>query len=412
MDKEHYNEMVSALNVLEQSGELKEKKLYLFGHCNATEELAGLLIERQYKPTAILDNNTAKHGKNYRNIPIEAPQTILSDDQEKAFVCIVARAYAAMASQLKGLGYKGQIRKLVDYNSYAEYSLSEDTRSRMKRREVQGEEKIRALKKKYPGCFVILCPFAALGDIYFCMSYLQYFLEKRNRRQCVIGVIGSACAQVVNLFGENNVEVFSQKDMDEMIQAALYLGDQGTFIPHQDRPYIVNLSKALYEKLIPLEKIYCCGVFGLLPSTKPCLPTLLQPYSKLEEIKAGRSVIFSPYAKSVAALNSKVWGQIVEYYLDKGYVCYTNVVGKEKPLPGTYSISPLISEIQSVVERAGLFIGIRSGLCDVIREASCRKIALYPDYQYCDTKWKAIDMYWLDGWENIVVEEEFQWNRG
>ena len=71
MDKEHYNEMVSALNVLEQSGELKEKKLYLFGHCNATEELAGLLIERQYKPTAILDNNTAKHGKNYRNIPIE-----------------------------------------------------------------------------------------------------------------------------------------------------------------------------------------------------------------------------------------------------------------------------------------------------------------------------------------------------
>ena len=113
----------------------------------------------------------------------------------------------------------------------------------------------------------------------------------------------------------------------------------------------------------------------------------------------------------MTALNLKVWKQIIEGYLSKGYICYTNVAGEEKPLPGTYAISPNISEMQSVVERAGLFIGIRSGLCDVIREASCEKIALYPDYQYCDTKWKAIDMYWLDGWENIVVGEEFQWNK-
>ena len=54
---------------------------------------------------------------------------------------------------------------------------------------------------------------------------------------------------------------------------------------------------------------------------------------------------------------------------------------------------------------------IRSGLCDVIREASCQKIALYPDYYYCDTKWKAIDMYRLESWENIVVEEGFQWKK-
>ncbi|EOS76585.1 hypothetical protein C819_01857 [Lachnospiraceae bacterium 10-1] len=409
MDKEHYNEMVSALNVLEQSGELKEKKLYLFGHCNATEELAGLLIERQYKPTAILDNNTAKHGKNYRNIPIEAPQTILSDDQEKAFVCIVARAYAAMASQLKGLGYKGQIRKLVDYNSYAEYSLSEDTRSRMKRREVQGEEKIRALKKKYPGCFVILCPFAALGDIYFCMSYLQYFLEKRNRRQCVIGVIGSACAQVVNLFGENNVEVFSQKDMDEMIQAALFTKDADTFIPHQDRPYVVDLSRALYGKLIPLEQIYCCGVFGFPQNTKPVEPSVFKDYPALGSISEGKAVILSPYAKSVTALPESIWRGIVEFYIKQGYKCYTNVAGDERPLEGTEGINPSIAEIKSVVERAGTFIGIRSGLCDVLRTARAKKTALYPDYNYCDTQWKAIDMYALEGWDNRVVKDDFVW---
>ena len=28
---------------------------------------------------------------------------------------------------------------------------------------------------------------------------------------------------------------------------------------------------------------------------------------------------------------------------------------------------------------------------------------------YCDTKWKAIDMYHIEGWENIVVGEEVSW---
>lgn len=35
-------------------------------------------------------------------------------------------------------------------------------------------------------------------------------------------------------------------------------------------------------------------------------------------------------------------------------------------------------------------------------------MALYPDYNYCDTKWKAIDIYALEGWENIEVGGEFQ----
>lgn len=409
MDKEHYKEMVSTLNELEQSGELNGKKLYLFGHCNATEELADLLIERHYKPIAILDNNTAKHGKNYRNILIKAPKEILSENQEKTFVCIAARAYAAMASQLKRLGYKGQVRKLVDYNSYADYSLSEDTIQRMKAREAAGEKKLHTLKKKYLDCLVILCPFAALGDIYFCMSYLKYFLEKRNKGKCVVGVIGSACAQVVSLFGENNVEIFSQKDMDEMIQAALFMRDADTFIPHQDRPYVVDLSRVLYKKLIPLEQIYCCGVFGLPKGTKPIEPFVFKDYPALDSVPEGKAVILSPYAKSVTTLPESIWQRIVECYRKQGYKCYTNVAGDERPLEETEAINPSIAEIKSVVERAGTFIGIRSGLCDVLRTVRAKKTALYPDYNYCDTQWKAIDMYALEGWDNRVVKDDFIW---
>ena len=411
MDKLHYQEMKTNLDELLQKNIIQNKRLYLFGHCNATEELADLLQSKGFAVDAILDNSAAKQGKNYNQIPIQPPSAVLSVPPEEAVVCIAARAYAAMADQLRRLGYHGQIRKLVDYNTYAEYSFSSETISRKQQRLERGMILLRQMQERHPDCFKILCPFSALGDIYFTMSYLPHFMKKRGLGKCVIGVIGEACGQVVRLFGHYPVEVLAQKDMDEVIQAALYTEDESTFIPHQDRPYVVNLSKALYIKQIPLETIYCCGVFGLLADTKPCPPAFFKPYDRLEEIPKGRAVILSPYAKSVTALKPEIWRQVIRDYQGRGYVCYTNVAGDEKPLPDTIPISPAISEMRSVIERAGTFIGIRSGLCDVIRESSCRKIALYPDYYYCDTKWKAIDMYWLEGWENIVVGEDFSWSR-
>ena len=128
-------------------------------------------------------------------------------------------------------------------------------------------------------------------------------------------------------------------------------------------------------------------------------------------MEKGNSVIFSPFAKSVPVFPAAFWRDIVKYYKDKGYSCFTNVAGKEHPLPGTLGISPDISQMQSAVEYAGTFVGIRSGLCDVIKYAKCRKIALYPDYCYCDTRWKAIEMYALEGWENIAVKDGFRWER-
>lgn len=423
MDKQHYEEMVSSLLELEQDDCIQGKRIYLFGHCNATEELADLLIAKNYYPVAILDNNANKHGKKYRGIRIVKPQDILKDDQEQTIVCIVARAYAAMSDQLKRLGYKGPVRKLVDYNSYADYSLSEETIARMGVRVERGKKILDSVIEKYPDYFKILCPFQALGDIYIMMSYLPYFLKEQGKKKCVICVIGSACGQVVNLYFDNGngridttagtfeyvLEIFSQKDMDELTQAAIYTQDEESYIAHQDRPYVNNLFKALYIKKIPLEQIYCCGVFGLPKKTKPVVPTNFHEYGDIQSIPKGNAVILAPYAKSVTALPAEIWKDVVSYYNNLGKICYTNVVGDEQPLEGTIAISPKIGEMKSVVERAGCFVGIRSGMCDVIRTADASMTALFPDYNYCDTQWKSIDMYYMDGWTNIVVDENFKW---
>lgn len=411
MEAHYYREMAENCEKMRQSGILENKHIFLFGHCNATEKMAELLAQKGYTIAAILDNNREKHGKVYRDVPVVPPDLVLSEDAGKAVVCIATRFYESMYAQLRQLGFTGEIWKMVDYNTYAEYSLSDETIERKRKRMEHGKYIVSELERKYPGYFRVFCPFSALGDIYFCMSYLPYFLQGHDRKNYVMCVAGNACAKVVELFDDCPVEVMPQKELDAAIQAELYIQDKNAFIAHQDRPYVVNLSKALYSKKIPLEKIYCCGVFGLTQDTKPVVPKRWNEDADFDFIKKNRAVILSPYAKSVTALPAKVWEDLISDYRGRGYQIFTNVAGDEVPLQGTTSISPAINEMKSIVERAGTFIGIRSGICDVIRTADCRKIALYPDYNYCDTKWKAIDIYAIDTFENIVVKDDFVWRK-
>lgn len=415
MENRLYAEMQYNLEQIIDNNDLSIKKIFLFGHCNATLELIDLLESKGLKTTAILDNSDVKQGQVYKGAVVVYPAKIneLAGDnsEDDSIVLITSRFYASMLMQLRELGYEGPVRKLIDYNTYAEYSLSQDTIARMSAREKHGEELLNSLSAKYPGYFKTFCPFNALGDIYFMMSYWGAFAKSRNIGYAVFCVPSPVLADVIHMFGDYHVEVYEQKELDAMIQAALYTHDENSFIAHQDRPYVVNLSKALYIKKIPLEQIYCCGVYGLPKDTLAAKPNAnRQVYKDIENIPEGKSVIFSPYAKSVTALKPEVWEEAINYYTKAGYKCYTNIVGDERPLAETEGISPSLSELKSVIERAGTFIGIRSGLCDVIREAKAKKIALYPDYNYCDTKWKAIEMYWIDQFDhNLLATEEIKW---
>ena len=456
MERERFIEMTENLKHLYDEGVLEGRDIYLFAHCGATMELADELLKKGIRPVAILDNNPAKYGMGYKGIPVCEPLSAVRSQRlhrsqgsrgadgsqgsqepqqsREPIILIVSRFYEQMASQMRNLGFTGRIEKLTDYNSYAEYSLSPETLIRKSERLKKGIERLKEIKAGHKDCFIVFCPFPALGDVYFCMSYLKAYLDMIGKRcgnnsdenddrsgdssdsrlssgcgGCLVCVVGNAQRQVAELFDYTDVLMLSQKDMDEAVQAVIYTGDPDCYIAHQDRPYVVDLHKALFKKCIPLETVYKCGIFGLPQDTRPTLPVKWEKFEYPEGVPHERTAIISPYAKSVASLPESLWADVVDDLKDSGYRIYTNVSGDEKPLGGTEAISPKIAEMRSAVEQAGLFIGIRSGMCDVIKTADCRKIALYPDYFYCDTKWKSIDMYSIDGFENVVVKDGDTW---
>ena len=80
MEKLLYKEMVENLDLLFSRNIIQSKKIFLFGHCQATEKLADLLLGKGLKVMAILDNNAAKYGTRYRGIEIRPPFVIMREE--------------------------------------------------------------------------------------------------------------------------------------------------------------------------------------------------------------------------------------------------------------------------------------------------------------------------------------------
>ncbi len=108
----------------------------------------------------------------------------------------------------------------------------------------------------------------------------------------------------------------------------------------------------------------------------PCFPEIPSEIWEERGVAGGRTVIISPEANSVTGLRVSFWNELTLELRKRGYcvfVCNKNTKGYQADrLFFTYE------QGKSLLEYAGYFIGIRSGLCDIISTARCRKVILYP----------------------------------
>ena len=217
-------------------------------------------------------------------------------------------------------------------------------------------------------------------------------------------VAGEGCRQVAGLFSVNPVVALNQTEMDELVQAIIYQQEGNCIIAHHDRPYTDNIIRYLGKRFLSFIDYYRYGVFGLDRDAPTATPTHCAPYENPDGIPPGKSVILSPYAKSVVELPTAFWEGIATKYAGEGFCVYTNTTGAEKPIGGTAPLQVPISQMIPAVEHAGAFVGIRSGLCDVLSTARCRKTVIFPDCHYSTTPHKVRDFFALPGWDAIVAD--------
>ena len=148
--------------------------------------------------------------------------------------------------------------------------------------------------------------------------------------------------------------------------------------------------------------------------SKPIIPHYLKGQS-LEELKMligsnftsfSKIVIISPYSySSPFNLEKEFWIELTKKLKELGYIVMTNASKKEEIIDGNLRINFGFQEMIAIAEEIGFFIGIRSGLFDIISSTNCRKIILYPKFTYPFSKINYKDMDILSKGRNVIQIE-------
>lgn len=232
---------------------------------------------------------------------------------------------------------------------------------------------------------VFLCN-RGMGDtLYFC-TYLKAYKEQFNRR--IVLIAAENHKFIIELYREFIDEVIYVSELQcnamckafahDMVMknmrfvfpkdAMLYLGYKGIRI--NDLPKI-------QLKLPESTSMY----FPKVELNQESINFLLEKYQLFNK----KLILISPNAVTIKKINKDLWHHIVKYYTERHYIVLTNLKNQgEKAIEGTIGICEdigLIFELSKYVEK---FIGLRSGLCDLLAFSTCDMQIIYPN-DVCET---------------------------
>lgn len=116
----------------------------------------------------------------------------------------------------------------------------------------------------------------------------------------------------------------------------------------------------------------------------PYDPTEVDEIFRTHGLIPGRTVLLAPYAgkHDMWDIPMTFYAELARMLQEKGFTVCTNSGDpqKEPPVPGTEPLLVPHRLMRAFCERAGGFVGLRSGLCDIVAAAKgCRKIVLFGD---------------------------------
>lgn len=96
-----------------------------------------------------------------------------------------------------------------------------------------------------------------------------------------------------------------------------------------------------------------------------------------EKIK-NKIVIINPYSSSkTICFCVELLSMIIEKLKGKGFCVYSNIVGEQKPLSGTYPLRCGLLEMYSIADEIPLVVSVRSGIMDWLVSTNSKKFVIY-----------------------------------
>lgn len=246
-------------------------------------------------------------------------------------------------------------------------------------------------------CVFFTCAFAGIGDAYLVGCYIEEWLKKNKVADYRFLLCGKSEKKMIEALFPllKDKCVLITQTQHEWLRNFTRLCDfkpDFYFFHHYDymQPHLQLTEKLQGYRGLNMRDLYLWKMG--LPQNSICRQPSA-PLGQEQEISAifskfglqkGKTVVIAPYSTCLGGLSDKFWGPIVDSLKARGYSVCSNCNSTEKPVIGTCGIFIEFKYLLNFINTAGYFIGIRSGLCDVISSCSAHMIVIHP---YHSVQW-------------------------
>lgn len=394
-------------NIIHEGKIYPGDKIVIFSDTKTTRHIIDIL--QGYDILAVLDNDKEKEGSCCGGVRVYNPEIYLAGAHRDDIKIIVpTKSYKAICEQLHGLGYIIDKQVFVSYVEYEHYNGQQ-----MSEEYLEGREIYQKIREIYPKERLYYITFNGIGDTYLAGLYLRDRMEYDRVSRGVVLFVSDTCRRTFSILdhGANVTGEYVVGDLDAALKLLLFIKQTG-----YDKLNACNVTHSFDF----IDPGYLRGYKGLDFNTMVQIGSYHAPTKKTEvkvfsddssdillknNLTEGKTVILSPYAKSSKELSPDFWIELSEKLIAAGYIVCTNVAGSEQAIEGTIPLSTPLEQIFDLVERCGIFIGLRSGLCDLISRARAKKIILYSLGQ----SWGGDYTYSFFGLKNMGFADENTW---
>lgn len=369
-----------ALDPLLKNGKItKQDRLVLFGATKTAGCAARQL--RDYQVSAFWDNSEQLAGTTVDGILVEKPRAQVGDVK----ILVASRRYQEICEQLQALGYEPGKQVFVIFSVRLSVGLSgERLRWLVEERILEGKRVYEEIRAGYPEETIFVRPWQGTGDIYLLGAYMDEMLENNQADKYVLTVTTMSIKKTIELFGVNTI-ICGQEDAFKMLQFGRLMGFEElgmvSLNDNLDQRDLVKIrgfkgldSHTLFQKLVFRCRERVTNFHFYQESSDEIFDRYRLP--------KGKTVLLSPYALTIDEIPMERWERMAEKLMQKGMTVCTNVGSdKEAPIKGTQGVFIPYKQIVDFAEKAGGFIGLRNGLCDIISSTHARLAAIYPKHK-------------------------------
>lgn len=352
--------------------------IVIYGECNGAHIIAKELKDKYNY--LIVDRSYKKIGKEINDEIINDAKKILEKHNSNYRIFVTIYHYQEVCEYLKYYGYELGKEVFIfnykkDINDYEDDEIS----LYVKKKFENGEKMYNNLRQRFGERSIFLSPFYASGDIYLASLYIPYYVEKKEIKSFIVVVSSRAASKIAKLCGYD-VCVISKEDAFCLLDYARLMGYANLDV------HFINVASEEQRVINLFSRVDINSMHQRLAfedDVKRSIPKISQINSDVifeeNSLRKGRTVIISPYSNTEGNIPEDMCERLIRILRDNDFDICTNVAPEERALHGTKGLFIPYSQIIDFVNKAGFFIGVRSGLCDIISSTTSKMIIFYKE---------------------------------